>query len=105
LDAHHVEHWAEGGETRLGNLVLLCPFHHRLVHEEGYRVAVSAETSTARFFMPNRRPIPDVPEPVAAKGTLDELVGPLPTDSDPEANLFWLDRRPDYAYVVGGLVQ
>ncbi len=37
-DAHHVRHWADGGETNLENLVLLCRFHHRLVHEEGYTV-------------------------------------------------------------------
>jgi hypothetical protein len=33
LDAHHIRHWADGGETRLGNTVLLCRRHHRLVHE------------------------------------------------------------------------
>jgi hypothetical protein len=32
-DAHHVVHWADGGETSLSNLVLLCRPHHRLVHE------------------------------------------------------------------------
>ena len=37
-DAHHIKHWADGGETKLPNLVLLCRFHHRLVHEEGYAV-------------------------------------------------------------------
>ena len=37
-DAHHVKHWADGGETTLDNLVLLCSHHHRLVHEEGWRV-------------------------------------------------------------------
>ena len=37
-EGHHVEHWAEGGETKLTNLVLLCRHHHRLVHEGGWRV-------------------------------------------------------------------
>jgi 5-methylcytosine-specific restriction endonuclease McrA len=32
-DAHHLVHWADGGETRLSNLVLLCRRHHRMVHE------------------------------------------------------------------------
>jgi hypothetical protein len=32
-DAHHVVHWADGGPTALGNLVLLCRRHHRLVHD------------------------------------------------------------------------
>ena len=33
MDAHHVKHWADGGETKLDNLVLLCRRHHRLIHE------------------------------------------------------------------------
>ena len=38
LHGHHVRHWAEGGETSLDNLVLLCPTHHRLVHKGGFNV-------------------------------------------------------------------
>ncbi len=38
VDAHHVHHWSKGGKTELNNLVLLCRFHHRLIHEQGYRV-------------------------------------------------------------------
>ena len=33
LDAHHVVHWAAGGPTDLDNLVLLCRFHHTIVHD------------------------------------------------------------------------
>ena len=32
-DAHHVQHWADGGPTSLSNLVLLCRPHHRLIHQ------------------------------------------------------------------------
>ncbi len=35
-EGHHVKHWADGGETKLANLVTLCGYHHRLVHEGGY---------------------------------------------------------------------
>jgi hypothetical protein len=37
-DAHHIVHWADGGGTNLGNLVLLCRRHHRAVHEGGFRI-------------------------------------------------------------------
>jgi uncharacterized protein DUF222 len=35
-DAHHIRHWADGGETNLSNLLLMCRPHHRLVHEGGF---------------------------------------------------------------------
>jgi len=38
VDAHHIHHWADGGETSLRNLVLLCRRHHRLVHEAGFGI-------------------------------------------------------------------
>jgi hypothetical protein len=39
VDAHHIQHWSAGGETSLGNLLLLCTRHHRLVHEGGFAIA------------------------------------------------------------------
>jgi len=32
--AHHVRHWIDGGPTNLDNLTLLCPAHHRYLHEQ-----------------------------------------------------------------------
>jgi hypothetical protein len=37
-DAHHVVHWAGGGQTALANLVLMCRRHHRMIHEGGFRL-------------------------------------------------------------------
>lgn len=38
LHSHHVEHWSNGGETNLDNLMSLCTKHHTLVHEGGFRI-------------------------------------------------------------------
>ncbi|MFN8035948.1 MAG: DUF222 domain-containing protein [Acidimicrobiia bacterium] len=37
-DAHHVVHWADGGETSLENTLLLCRRHHTQVHEHHRRL-------------------------------------------------------------------
>ena len=42
-DGHHLTHWADGGETSAGNLVLRCRPHHRKVHEGGWRLAWGPE--------------------------------------------------------------
>lgn len=36
--AHHLRWWSEGGRTELDNLILICSFHHKLVHELGWQV-------------------------------------------------------------------
>ena len=59
-DAHHVVHWADGGETQLTNLVQVCRFHHRAVHEEGFQV-VADSAGQFRFLRPDGRPLPAVP--------------------------------------------
>ena len=67
-DAHHVQHWAQGGATKLGNLVLLCRRHHRAVHEEGFRVVLGA-AGDARFVRPDGRPLPEAPSLPTVTGT------------------------------------
>jgi hypothetical protein len=51
-DAHHVEHWMDGGDTSVQNLVLLCRRHHRAVHEGGFDVTRHPD-GTVRFLRPN----------------------------------------------------
>jgi len=37
-DAHHATHWLDHGETEPDNLVLLCWFHHHLLHEQHWSI-------------------------------------------------------------------
>jgi hypothetical protein len=48
VDGHHIKHWADGGETSLDNLVLLCRHHHHLVHEGGF-VCEKTEDGEVKF--------------------------------------------------------
>jgi Domain of unknown function (DUF222)/HNH endonuclease len=61
IHGHHLRHWVTGGETSLQNLALLCSFHHRLVHEGGFRVRRDLESGALEWFDPRGRPIPAVP--------------------------------------------
>ena len=48
-DAHHVQHWADGGPTDMGNLVLLCRHHHRTLHAGEWTLTPDAGTP-GRFW-------------------------------------------------------
>ena len=52
VDGHHIHHWADGGATKLSNLVSLCRFHHRAVHEGGLRIE-RCDDGAWRFLRPN----------------------------------------------------
>jgi hypothetical protein len=60
VDAHHIRHWANGGETSLDNLALLCRRHHRLVHEGGFGVERTAD-GALRFTRPDGLAIAEHP--------------------------------------------
>ena len=66
-DAHHVVWWSRGGRTDLVNLVLLCGFHHRLVHEGGWRLRLESDASV-RWFRPNGEPFRAGPGPPGEGG-------------------------------------
>jgi len=50
--AHHIVWWGRGGRTELDNLVLICSFHHRLVHEHGWRIERDPD-GVVHWFRPN----------------------------------------------------
>jgi len=72
VDAHHIEHWSAGGETSLGNLMLLCSQHHKLVHEGGF--AIERDYQNHWFFKrPDGRAVPACG--YRRQDTLDDDIG------------------------------
>jgi hypothetical protein len=72
LQAHHIRHWEDGGPTELFNLVLVCPYHHRMHHRGLITITGPAERlvvtdsagrrlSSASLARPPTKPPPAVP--------------------------------------------
>ncbi|QIH99192.1 DUF222 domain-containing protein [Rhodococcoides fascians A21d2] len=49
-EGHHIWHWTDGGPTDMNNLVLLCGFHHRLIHHSDWEVFIAADNHP--WFIP-----------------------------------------------------
>jgi hypothetical protein len=100
IDAHHVVHWANGGETKPSNLVSLCRFHHHAVHEGGFRIEI-LDDGALRFVKPNGEAVdsvlPGCSQPV---GDLKQLTdGPRPELAK------WRGEKMDYGLAVEVLLQ
>ena len=55
VDGHHIWPWEWGGPTDLDNLVLVCKFHHKLIHLYGWRVALGKQPGMVYWFRPDNR--------------------------------------------------
>jgi hypothetical protein len=104
VDAHHIHHWARGGRTDLGNLVLLCRHHHRLLHEGGFSVEARPRGRLV-FRRPDGHALPAVPSP--RRGDHHELrrrnrrAGLAIDDKTSEPD--WYGDPLDLDYAVDGL--
>ena len=100
LDAHHVEHWANGGETKPSNLVSLCRFHHHAVHEGGIRIE-KLDDGALRFVKPNGVAVDSV-----APGFTQPLGDWKSLTAGPRAAVKgWRGERMDYGLGVEVLMQ
>jgi hypothetical protein len=70
VDAHHIEHWADGGKTNISNLVQLCRHHHRLLHEGGFSLRRNAHGLV--FINPDGDRLPQSPR--QPRGDCTELL-------------------------------
>ena len=101
VHAHHIQHWAEGGHTSLTNLVTLCSFHHRLVHEGGFS-CTHALNGDLVFTTPDGRSILQAPPtPTGNAQAVTEDNTHLGRDiSAKTGDTQWEGRRIDYDHVM-----
>src|SRR5437762_1405524 len=98
---HHIHHWAQGGSTTLSNLALLCPRHHRSVHEEGFQVERLADgelqfrRANGELF-PEAPPLPAVPADAAR---LREQNGGTHVDAN-TLRPAWFGERVNVGYAI-----
>ncbi|MHA4852116.1 HNH endonuclease signature motif containing protein [Rhodococcus sp. MSC1_016] len=52
-EGHHIVHWSKGGPSDMDNLVLLCGFHHRLLHHSDWEIEMGADRHPV--FIPPRQ--------------------------------------------------
>jgi hypothetical protein len=64
-EGHHLVPWSSGGVTALSNLILLCRFHHTLVHEGGFALRLDDDTGNVYATYPDGRPYDLVSAPAA----------------------------------------
>jgi hypothetical protein len=106
LECHHIQHWADGGETSLENASLLCSYHHRFVHEYGYTIELG-DDHRPRFRDPRGNLVHAAP----GCSTAEDLGWPriraanaaLAIDADTIA-CEWDGSPVDYGAIVGHLV-
>jgi hypothetical protein len=100
-----VKHWAHGGDTKIANLVTLCRFHHRLVHE-GRVVVQTLDDGAFRFVRPDGKFF-DSPVPSTADWT--ELVVQQEAEqiciTPQTAVTGWTGETLDYDLAVSLLMQ
>jgi len=93
LDAHHIVHWANGGETSLSNLIHVCSYHHRLLHEGQFSVSRLADGGLI-FKRPDGTPI------WPGQGLSDKVKDIPSIDNQPWS---WSGDSMDYSAAVGGI--
>jgi hypothetical protein len=84
-DAHHAQHWADGGPTSLPNLVLLCSTHHDLIHRSTWTIQMRdglPEFIPPRYIDPQQRPRRNPVHPTIPTPTTDALAPSTTTIND-----------------------
>ena len=110
VDGHHIQHWADSGETSLDNLIMLCRHHHHLVHEGGF---VCEKSPTGEISFKDQRKqtlessptMPGVATNDDVQQWIDHEFFEANIDSETCAARWHAGERMDWHAAVGSLFQ
>jgi hypothetical protein len=105
LEAHHIVHWADGGDTSLRNMVACCSFHHRFLHEYGCSIELHADGP--QFLDRRGRRILDAPPTLRPPDLGWETILAHHAELQITASTnepLWDGPRVDYGAVIDALV-
>jgi hypothetical protein len=110
VDGHHIKHWADGGETSLDNLVLLCRHHHHLVHEGGFDCKKSADgeiyfTDQRQEPLPNWAILPRLADDHDVEQWMDREFFEATEDGEGCAAQWYAGETMDWQMAVSALFQ
>ena len=110
-EAHHIQHWAEGGETSMANLVTLCHRHHQLLHQGSYSIhtrpnlgnpnAPGLVFESASGELLEQNVYPQFAEGASAASALQQAA---PDVTSQTALTLWRGERCDYSIVMDALL-
>jgi hypothetical protein len=111
VDAHHIKHWADGGETSLDNLVTLCRYHHRLLHQRGFTITAHKNVNEMDFVFktPGGGTLPGGIYPQFSNDSAESFENVLekiaPQVDATTCVTRWQGENCDYSMLVEGLLK
>ena len=112
VDFHHIEHWANGGETNKDNLIKLCRFHHRVLHHGLYDIETQGDKDKLKFIFTTaagkvieRNPSLPQTEKTTVEGTTADFARQWPDINAHTGDSRWQGEQMDYSMAIDALLR
>ncbi|NQZ07327.1 MAG: DUF222 domain-containing protein [Algicola sp.] len=111
VDFHHIQHWGDLGETKKGNLIKLCRFHHRALHNGLFDIEAQGDENNPTFIFKTAtgkvmEPNPKLPqtEKTTVTGAIKDFKRQWPNINTRTGRTLWQGEGMDYSMGVDSLL-
>jgi hypothetical protein len=111
VDFHHIQHWANEGETKKGNLIKLCRFHHQALHDGLYDIEAQGDKNNPTFIfitatgkVLEKNPKLPQTDKTTVDGTTKDFIRQWPNIDAHTGDSSWCGETMDYSMAIDGLL-